>query len=38
MERFGSQVLEDHPNLRKMVKHIGDIPTIKKYIETRPKN
>ncbi|EFX82688.1 prostaglandin D2 synthase-like protein [Daphnia pulex] len=33
MELFGGQVLEDHPHLRQLVKHIGDIPTIKKYIE-----
>jgi prostaglandin-H2 D-isomerase / glutathione transferase len=37
MELFGGQVLEDHPHLRQLVKHIGDIPTVKKYIERRPK-
>jgi glutathione S-transferase len=38
MERFGGQALEDRPHLREMLEHIGDIPTIKKYVETRPKN
>ena len=36
MERLGGRVLQDHPNLKKLVKHVGDIPSIKKYIETRP--
>jgi hypothetical protein len=36
MDRLGGQVLEDHPHLKKLIQHVGDIPTIKKYIETRP--
>ncbi|XP_046646250.1 glutathione S-transferase 1-like [Daphnia pulicaria] len=36
MDRLGGQVLESHPHLKKLIQHVGDIPTIKKYIETRP--
>jgi hypothetical protein len=36
-ERFGDSVIDSSPHLKKLVEHVGNIPQIKKYVETRPK-
>ncbi|KAI9565907.1 hypothetical protein GHT06_009705 [Daphnia sinensis] len=37
MERLGEAILDSTPHLKKLVAHVGSIPQIKKYVETRPK-
>lgn len=37
MERLGEAILDSTPHLKKLVAHVGNIPQIKKYVETRPK-
>lgn len=36
MSKLGGQVLDKAPTLKKLVQRVGEIPQIKKYVETRP--
>lgn len=36
MTRLGGAVLDKAPTLKKLVEHVGSVPLIKKYVESRP--
>ena len=36
MTKLGERVLDKAPALKKLVQHVGELPQIKKYVDSRP--
>ena len=37
MDKLGGGVLKNSPHLKSLVERVGNIPNIKKYVESRPE-